>query len=529
MDPGTPTFFEEVREWMNNCFSSHDECGQNGLVKLPARLIQISPPGSPEWAKLFDSHGVVGQYCALSYCWGGDQEHKTLSSRFEQYRKELPCERLPKTITDAFQVARNMNMEYIWIDSLCIIQDDEEDKQREIAKMMDIYQDAQFTISAASAPKVGRGFLLDPLESRTGLYYHPLHINKGQIGMAIITPQASHRIEPLNKRGWTLQESLLTPRLLVFTDLMAVLKCQRGFQPNGLVPICRNIFQSRDSQSSDAWESWYESLGYVQLPLESFRNCPVLPAPRALQSDLLHNWHSVVEQYTRRHLTENRDRLPALSAIARAFAPLVDCPYYAGLWDKTMIYDLTWSVDETSRGPRFQSAGPSWSWATCGGKPCVYRFSEDIIRAKIVSCKTTPVSQSNPYGEVLAGELVLRGYLQQAWVIPGTAFSQLFDKDGNKYPASCFMSDDISSPPLDPLQACKDDHIEAWCLVLMENPGGAWRTGKNKPESNACTMMVLKKVTEEESVYRRIGIADAEAEQSPYWWEDNGQSTIVVI
>lgn len=88
--------------------------------------------------------------------------------------------------------------------------------------MMSIYQEAQFTISASSASDVTKGFLRHPHELGIRLYYHPLRISEYQTGSAIITPATRDGPEPINNRGWTLQESLLAPRLLIFTGLMMV-------------------------------------------------------------------------------------------------------------------------------------------------------------------------------------------------------------------------------------------------------------------------------------------------------------------
>ncbi len=82
-------------------------------VGLPTRLVKVSSLGEPESARVCETDGQRGYYCALSYCWGGDQDHKTLLECYEQYKTELPYSDLPKTISDAFQVTRSMGLQYI--------------------------------------------------------------------------------------------------------------------------------------------------------------------------------------------------------------------------------------------------------------------------------------------------------------------------------------------------------------------------------------------------------------------------------
>ncbi|EEU45276.1 uncharacterized protein NECHADRAFT_8562, partial [Fusarium vanettenii 77-13-4] len=143
--------FGSIRKWLGECVDGHPECPGDTPRELPTRLIMVSPVEAEPSARLCETLGKTGQYCALSYCWGGDQVHKTTREKYAAYLQELPYEGLPQTIRDAFQVARSVGVGYIWIDSLCIVQDDKEDVAREMAKMFQIYFNSCFTISAASA------------------------------------------------------------------------------------------------------------------------------------------------------------------------------------------------------------------------------------------------------------------------------------------------------------------------------------------------------------------------------------------
>ncbi|KAK6855264.1 heterokaryon incompatibility protein [Apiospora arundinis] len=508
MPPGNPEILKKARGWMDDCITKHPTCRHGGSFRLPRRLIQISSLGEPLWAKMWETNGVNGLYCALSYCWGGDQEHKTIMSCYEQYKEAMPYSKLPKTITDAFHVARTMGMMYIWIDAFCIIQDDRADKEREMSQMMSIYQKALFTISAASASSVTEGFLRAPTDpcgiSRLGPYYHPLQVGKDQTGSVMVMPVISDP-EPLNRRGWSLQESLLTPRLLIFTDHMTVWKCNEGFQPKCYVPRSnsRIILESPSMNSSDYWRGW---------------------------------------QYGKRSLSESRDRLPAISAVAQALNPLFKGDYYAGLWERHLVHELLWYLVPESRHPSFKPAlGPSWSWVSIKRRSSISFFSGMAIRAEVIFCETTLVSESNPYGEVSKGVLLIRGYIQPVGIIRRNTPECLFDKYGQQYDGSRVDYDEIPSTPKLHTSAHENDDEhkpmeEAWCLVLTDDPGGVMTDdGDLIPDSNRCQMLVLIKIDSVEvdgeliQFYERVGLATAEAKQPPYWWEANEREVAAIV
>ncbi|KAK3305033.1 heterokaryon incompatibility protein-domain-containing protein [Chaetomium strumarium] len=149
---------ESVRRWLDVCAAKHEGCPGNDWVKLPTTLVEVSPPGSPESACLRFTDGQEGRYATFSYCWGGPQPFDTVAASLAAYSRELPYTRLPKTILDAFQVTRCRGLRYIWIDSLCIVQDDPDDKQRELPKMFRIYGNSFITISRPVLEAVMTGF-----------------------------------------------------------------------------------------------------------------------------------------------------------------------------------------------------------------------------------------------------------------------------------------------------------------------------------------------------------------------------------
>lgn len=159
--------FEIIRAWLEKC-EHHADCTSairtthdrdRVLLRGPSRLLHIDPnpnPASP--IRVIDTTGAE-RYTALSYCWGKDSSIVLLRSNVDIWKKELPYTELPQTIRDAITTTRNLGLEYLWVDRVCIIQDDYEDVKKELSAMARIYQRSFLTISAASSPSAVDGFL----------------------------------------------------------------------------------------------------------------------------------------------------------------------------------------------------------------------------------------------------------------------------------------------------------------------------------------------------------------------------------
>jgi hypothetical protein len=149
------------------------------LIRLPTRLVDIASlpnsstlaniPGSDKsWRNLFQTSscrlidtfpGEADQYCTLSYCWGPALPYMTTTQNLGEHRTKLQFGALPRTLQDAIMMARFLDFNYIWIDCLCICQDDEEDWAQEAARMADVYDNATICIAASRAKDCNSGFL----------------------------------------------------------------------------------------------------------------------------------------------------------------------------------------------------------------------------------------------------------------------------------------------------------------------------------------------------------------------------------
>ena len=521
---------------MSDCFNTHEDCPQNLPADLPARLVQVSSLGEPLSARLREFHGQKGYYCALSYCWGGDQFHKTLSERYSQYKRELPYKNLPRTIIDAFEVTRSMGLKYIWIDSLCIIQDDDKDKQTHMANMMHIYQNTQFTISVTSGSSATQGFLEPNSDDASPIgFYHPFRVDEHTIGSVVMTaPNLSSfylaccGLKPINTRAWTLQEVLFTPRLLFFNQIHMVWRCQKGYKPDSITPSDHS--QAR-SEGKGECEIWAETCGYHFMPLKTFDGIPTPRAPGVgeafTRSEGLYSaWHGILQNQTGRLLTVESDRLPAISAIAQVFASAFKSAYYAGLWGRFLVHDLMWLRISTSNDldPKFPTY-PSWSWVTVDRMtysiPSSDSTQDDPVRfarAEIISCKISPLSGRNPFGEITGGELVIRGHLNKLQLIFWE--NQYMGDIRGQELWYTFHSDVKLERWKDDMGG--DDCVAIWGLVLGDGP-----ILRDFPPTK-CIMMALIESRERHGCYERIGLVET-TYHPPYWWEDCDTVTVTIV
>ncbi|TBU41105.1 heterokaryon incompatibility protein-domain-containing protein [Dichomitus squalens] len=406
-------------ELLHDCNLNHSGCPREPYSVLPTRVIDCSDPSRP---RLLTADGVRARYVALSYVWGEAQEHKTTTENIDAYLRSIDVTILPQTIVDAIQVTHRLGLQYLWIDSLCIIQDSEDDKNHELAHMRHVYADAYLTIIAASASRVSAGFLEPRTDTLgTAALQLPFVVPSRDADLAspseapsygavflsswlITTPKYDPAREPLHKRGWCMQEYFLSPRKLIFASHTLQYGCFHGGT--------RNI-----AHADNPWwvSSARDPTPFRRLPKLPPSPSPTEPAPAREHVEALREaWKATVENYTKRAVSVPSDKLVALSSLAEEFSHAVQSPYVAGLWARTLLPDLLWSKERAAHfasRPREYRA-PSWSWAAVDGPVNpgnAYFLSEhEKVIAEVVKCKTVLKNPGLPFGEVTGGTLVLR-------------------------------------------------------------------------------------------------------------------------
>ncbi len=290
---------------------------------------------------------------------------------------------LPTTFQDAVSLTRSLKIRYLWIDSVCIIQDDRQDWRIESSRMCDMYSNAYLTIAATLATDDSQGFLrhrqsklacidlIYPAEETIRLFLQP---DKANIGYYSDSCDG-----PLHSRAWTLQERLLSRRIL-------------GFASNQMYWECRGHTLQK--------ESGYRSIppGYLTL-LQPFK----------ANEDLMGLWHRLVEEYSERHLSDPRDKLVALEGLVERFAATSADTCVAGLWRRHLLDDLLWRPypgGSYSRPPIYRS--PSWSWASIDG-PVWYHDRTEWRNMSHAVVEEINVESGRP--EIRPGYIIIQGSL----------------------------------------------------------------------------------------------------------------------
>lgn len=289
----------------------------------------------------------------------------------------IPYSCLPQTFRDAVAVTRRLGIPYLWIDSLCIIQDSPDDWAAESARMAYIYENAFVTIAADAAVDSRTGFLNPPArhlalvigieyqkENKTTgcvyvrekgalawqVPYHSWHFgtmaspNSGR--QAYSMPKSPPRSK-LSTRGWVFQERILSPRTLYFAE-------------SELAWECRSAIACECSATSE----------------RKRRGESLLKGSLARQS-----WKQLVQEFSALDLTVDTDRLPAMSGLAEAMSRLMPGDeYVCGLWKGQLAEQLLWYVPNKQNTANLPSKkeskkfeeyyAPTWSWASITGQVC---------------------------------------------------------------------------------------------------------------------------------------------------------------
>lgn len=326
--------------------------------------------------KLIESLGLTGSYIALSHCWGQDNSplettRKTLSS----YLEEIQFPLLPKTFQDAVRITESLGISYLWIDSLCIIQHDEEDWKVETSKMEDVYSNAFITLAATGSSSSHGGCLF----SRKHITDHGISIphkdSKFHSDRALVPGGVNIRYKlgshtdvmeqyllakfggaPLLNRAWVLQERLLSPVFLHFHKEELVWECQESTS-------CECGFLEWEAVSYDN----LQQRGEISIKADFIRLSKTLGHPEA-QQETYNFWLKAIEYFTSLSITKDSDRLPAVTGIARRLCKSIPGCYLLGIWSSDLARGLLWQIAPYQQSVRVTVPSgchlPTWSWAS---------------------------------------------------------------------------------------------------------------------------------------------------------------------
>ncbi|KAK3067386.1 hypothetical protein LTR53_015774 [Teratosphaeriaceae sp. CCFEE 6253] len=408
----SPEPYDWIKRSIAQCLTQHKsvQCRASSHAALPTRIVDVGSPSSEPKVTL--GEGIVAPYIALSHCWGGEPAVKLTRKSLLDMSNGIEALSLPQTFQDAIIVARRLDIHYLWIDALCILQDDAEDWAREAAGMGAVFANAQFVLSATLAHSDRDGFL------RQSSKKWPLRYVRGEEDLSRRPPQyveaanetnvldtVVQRAEtsnppynrpietfPTSRRAWCFQEQLLGRRIL-------------SFEKGGLTYHC----------SEDPALNRYER-SLVDNGLEATRKILAQEWRDGLRLSM-RDWDVIVGAYTRRDLKVPSDRLPALSAIAKHIVEKQgvgpgESSYLGGLWSSHLPWNLLWTTDARSgwNSAVALQKSPSFSWCSVKGAINKNRTGWDtwerLVEVQEARCYA---KGPDPYGHVAWGFIRLVG------------------------------------------------------------------------------------------------------------------------
>lgn len=413
-----------ARSHLEDCKRTHVLCADAEENRRPKRILSLREDPDGKISVRLVNPGIdpnvpeYGAYAALSHVWGKERICTTTTETHEDHRRGIPWDAIPATFKHAITIVLKLNIELLWIDSLCIVQDDMDDWEIESSKMADTYQNATLTLAATASSSDSHGCFPESqgLDSDVEIKL-PYNVPECRIAVReplrhwdTANPRQIKDPFPLLSRGWVFQERLLSPRILHLCEQELVWECRRlcicecgglegGQSRNG---IQYEAIKGSQNQRDEATSAWLRRPNRTR---KLFSDMTVWPSakssippgiPRLSLTEIVRReaewkdfpelflqFHRIVEQYSALELTKPTDRLPALSGLCERMQHDRG-DYIAGLWSDSICADLMWRKDilyfENNQAARLaEYRGPSWSWIAVDG-PVSYWFDLTSFR-----------------------------------------------------------------------------------------------------------------------------------------------------
>ncbi|KAF8848133.1 HET-domain-containing protein, partial [Acephala macrosclerotiorum] len=391
-----------ANRWIKECQSSHN-CHRRKTTRTfcPTRLIDVGNTAVNTVRLCMGKDLPPGtSYFTLSHCWGKTPMPERLLENNLQSRFALVnYDKLPRNFQDSIRIVRGLGGRYIWIDSLCIIQDSTEDWQHESALMGEVYLNGYCNLSAVASldSSIGMIFNRQPLNIlplRTRL---KVELEHQEQDLYLCDPKLWYQEiakSPLLSRAWVCQERLLSTCNLHFGQTQMFWECPQHTAcetfPNGIPPQIE---------------------GYAVDPKVKLKGAQLLrptfnSASRTLDdpSHPLILWDLVVGLYSTCQLSFGSDKLVAIGGMAAISHQNFSGNYLAGLWQEYLPYQLLWEVlklAEDSQPPLYRA--PTWSWAAVDHELMMHETNSYCVALIDVLDAHIDLAGSNRYGQVKGG------------------------------------------------------------------------------------------------------------------------------
>lgn len=411
------TFSVNCKRWLSKCEAEHNCAERRDENYVPPRVLDIRH----EKVRLVEGQRLMAsaiRYATLSHRWGSTIDHLVLTTENKsELERDVHWESIPETFQDAIKVTRSLDIDFIWIDSLCIIQRgalQKSDWAKHLTEMRLVYSNGVVNIGATEA-KGPHSSLFYPLTNRK---YMPMTVD----GIEVTQNGSSREVSchdglasvphnrlilgefPLDDRAWVYQERLLSSRMIHYTDGEVFWKCKHhaasSCLPSGFdqhFPHPRALAPSRTT--FDCYEHDFKpTQDHINIELDAFPHITL--------------WNQVAHAYSRTKITYPMDRLPAVAAMAHSLALTSRDSYLAGHFRSSLPGSLLWQpLYPTEQTGLSQYIAPSWSFVSINGPIEILQSTPSVeeLLAECLDVKIDFVSPDNPYGLVNRGLVTLRG------------------------------------------------------------------------------------------------------------------------
>lgn len=485
--PSTQDALPLCKAWLRKCRENHVDCGPSTSEMLPTRLLYLGE----DVPRLVTSDSVPKKtdYATLSHCWGTLQFTTLTSKTLATFQTAIPLDALTKTFQDAISIAKYLGFDYLWIDSLCIIQDSAEDWRKESSLMGQVYGYASLNIAATAATDGSGGCFFNRNPSwrsqiRTGEKDDSILWDCWRDGWKY---PDSNKLLP---RAWVVQERYLSRRVLHFTHDQVYWECEKRpaceMYPNGYP-----VDQRKDHYS--------EGFQYRKRPLD------------------LKAWSRIVDAYSAARLTKYTDRYAAIEGPARMMSAEMGFNYVAGMWKQNLERQLCWAATVCLENTECTiGRAPTWSWMAVKGPIKADEPSDNVTRLAVgVEALDVEYSAGNMFDGVeravlrLRCEYLFKGVIMDVHPKHKKSDSQSQQDDGKpkatKRPnfARGFLGGCYFGPDL----ACEDPKMIRVHWDVISNPG---------PESDSIEAYILPvKVDKELGLSQAWGLVLQPSGNSP--------------
>ncbi|KAK8232575.1 hypothetical protein HDK77DRAFT_451204 [Phyllosticta capitalensis] len=427
LSTGDPEVLSLAKAWLEVCQRDHKSCADTNAAFYPKRLLDLSN-GQP-YLVVTGGRTLRDPYATLSHCWGQDDFFTLTEDTLDDMMVGIPLEKLPKSFQDAILICKRLEINYLWIDSLCIIQSSK-DVEKNWKERTETVADKDWKEHAITMAEIYRNCLLNISIDRASNPYQGAFAERppGVLGIctALVGQRHHYRWQgwwrrhtwknsshrkwlnlfrkkklvyfhlfgtssdtlncitdmPLSRRAWVFQERFMSPRVLHFGTDRIFWECRS---------LCRIEGPGGEDQRLEP-SGWF----FQGSDPENLRN----------------NWKAMVSHYTGLSLTRpEKDKLVAFAAVAQEFEKRMDDEYMAGLFRSELPYALLWRMfPQAHNCTRSVDQGPSWSWACLNSDaPLRFKYLCKGAIAEVLEIDVKHVDERNRYGMVSSGTLRIKG------------------------------------------------------------------------------------------------------------------------